>query len=124
MAARAWLALSAALGAAGVALGALGSHLFNVVRPEQYDLANRYHLLHAVLLVALSLTLKPEQGIIRQLVMIGFALGTVLFCGALYLSGLDLAGPRLAPAGGSTLILSWLALAVTAFRQTGSHSSS
>lgn len=109
-----WLALSALLGAVGVILGALGSHLFDVVRTDQYDLANRYHLLHVVLLAALSLTLKPTDGILRHVVMAGFALGLVLFCGALYLSSLGLAEPRLAPAGGSILILSWIALAVYA----------
>ncbi len=109
-----WLAVSALLGAVGVILGALGSHLFEVLRPDQYDLANRYHLVHAVLLAALSLTLKPEDGMLRRGVMAGFAVGLVLFCGALYLSSLGLAGSRLAPTGGSILILSWIGLAVSA----------
>ena len=111
-----WLAVSAGIGCIGVALGALGAHLLTVVKPEQFDLANRYHLIHAAVLVALSLTLAPEPGMPRQLIMLGFVIGTVLFCGALYLSSLGLSGPRLAPAGGSILILSWLALAITALR--------
>ncbi|MFK7958515.1 MAG: DUF423 domain-containing protein [Lysobacterales bacterium] len=111
-----WLAVSAGIGCIGVALGALGAHLLTVVKPEQFDLANRYHLIHAVVLVAMSLTLTPETGTARQLVMLGFVVGTALFCGALYLSSLGLSGPRLAPAGGSILILSWLALAISALR--------
>lgn len=109
-----WLAAAGLLGAAGVVLGALGSHALTVERPDQFELANRYHLIHAVLIAALSLAWS-NGGVFRQLVIAGFVLGTMLFCGSLYLSSLNLAGSGLAPVGGSMLIISWAALAAGAF---------
>ena len=57
--ARAWLAVAALLGASGVAFGAGGAHaLRSTIVPEYLDVFEtgvRYHLIHAVALLALAL---------------------------------------------------------------------
>jgi uncharacterized membrane protein YgdD (TMEM256/DUF423 family) len=111
--ARGWLAAAALLGAAGVAFGAGGAHaLRSTILPEYlavFDTGVRYHLMHAIALLALALA---GEGRPIALPAALFALGVVLFSGSLY--ALALGAPSrlgiVTPFGGVALLLGWLAV--------------
>jgi uncharacterized membrane protein YgdD (TMEM256/DUF423 family) len=111
-AARPWLIVAAALlGASGVAFGAGGAHaLRSVIVPEYlptFETGVRYHLIHAVALLALAGERRPV-GLPAAL----FTLGVVLFSGSLY--AIALGAPTwlgiVTPFGGMALLLGWLSL--------------
>lgn len=113
--------LAAFLGLLGVALGAFGAHglramLAETGRVEEWKTAVFYHLVHAVLLTALSL--RDE---VSKLIWILFAAGIVIFSGSLYL--LALTNLRwlgaITPLGGLALLAGWLLLACRAPRSSG-----
>jgi len=114
---RTLLLVGALLGAAGVALGAFGAHgLRSRLDAQQlaaWETAVKYHLLHAVALLALALS--PHAPQLRGAGWC-FAAGIVAFSGSLY--ALALGGPRLlgpvTPLGGLALIAGWLWLAKAA----------
>ncbi len=111
--ARGWLVVAALLGASGVAFGAGGAHALRPLMAPEYvptfETGVRYHLLHAVALLALAL---GGEGRPIALPAALFALGTLLFSGSLY--ALALGAPRglgiVTPFGGVALLLGWLAL--------------
>lgn len=106
------------LGASGVALGALGAHALEAFLVEKgtahaWETASRYHVLHAVALLAVGIWLRHAQGSSAR--RAGWAArcwtgGVVLFSGSLY--GLAVGGPRwlgpVTPLGGLALIGGWL----------------
>jgi uncharacterized membrane protein YgdD (TMEM256/DUF423 family) len=118
--------LSGILGLTGVALGAFGAHalkdfLLAHGTLEAWETAVRYHLVHAVALLALAC--KPvvaadlrAAAARNWLVFAGraFFVGTVLFAGSLY--GYALGGPHflvfITPLGGLTLLVGWAAVIV------------
>lgn len=118
------LALAGFFGATAVALGAWAAHgLEAVVGAQATSLVEtgvRYQLWHALaMLGAVTLYRVAQQASARRgvvwLVRAAqlFALGVILFCGALYV--LAFGGPRwmgaVAPIGGAALIAGWLAIA-------------
>jgi uncharacterized membrane protein YgdD (TMEM256/DUF423 family) len=110
---RGWLAVAALLGASGVAFGAGGAHaLRSLMAPEYlptFETGVRYHLIHAVAVLALALVGERRP---IDLPAALFTLGTVLFSGSLY--ALALGAPSrlgiVTPFGGVALLLGWLAL--------------
>ncbi len=113
-AAHRWRVVAAALlGASGVAFGAGGAHgLRSLIVPEYlptFETGVRYHLIHAVALLALALAGERRPlGLPAAL----FALGIALFSGSLYAIALG-APARLGivtPFGGVALLLGWLSL--------------
>ena len=110
---RPWLTVAALLGASGVLCGAAGAHaLRSLMVPEYmatFETGVRYHLIHAVALLALAL--GGERRTIA-LPATFFTIGVVLFSGSLY--ALALGAPTSAgivtPFGGVSLLLGWLAL--------------
>ena len=114
--ARTLLLLAAALGAAGVALGAFGAHglraRLDARALEVWETAVRYHLIHAVALLALALS--PHAAQLRSAGWL-FAAGIAAFSGSLYLLALGI-GPRallgpVTPLGGLAFVAGWLLLA-------------
>ncbi len=100
--------LAAALGAIGIALGAFGAHgLQDLVAPERletWETASRYHLLHAVAMLALP----DDARRTRQL----WLAGVTLFSGSLYalvLLDLPILG-AVTPLGGLSFIAGWALL--------------
>lgn len=115
-------------GALAIAIGAFGTHYLPIFletqglnpdlitkRVGQFDIGARYHLIHAVALLALSGNPygKPTS---RHWVARLFLLGTIIFSGSLYLlavSNITLFG-MITPLGGVTWIGAWLTLLWTA----------
>ncbi|HEX2890550.1 DUF423 domain-containing protein [Vineibacter terrae] len=126
------LALAAVLGAVAVALGAWAAHgleaAYGARAVSLVETAVRYQLWHALAIMA-TLGLHRIAGqrvaaLVRAAQL--FALGMILFCGALYI--LAFGGPRwlgaVAPIGGLGMITGWLMLAwgaVKAFREPQSR---
>lgn len=106
------LRVAAVLGALGVAAGAFGAHgLQDRVAPERLETWNtgaHYHLVHAVVLLALASRPAP-----RPLPFNLIAAGVAIFSGSLYLLVLlDLpALGAVTPFGGIAFIAGWLAMA-------------
>jgi uncharacterized membrane protein YgdD (TMEM256/DUF423 family) len=111
--ARAWLAVAALLGASGVAFGAGGAHaLRSAIVPEYLDIFEtgvRYHLIHAVALLALALAGEGRPIALPAALLTA---GVLLFSGSLY--ALALGAPArlgvVTPLGGVALLLGWLSL--------------
>lgn len=121
--------IASVTGATGVGLGAFGAHaLKGLLGPSQVALwqtASQYHLLHAVVLVALAAALSihaAPYSALTSLCVIGWAAGTLLFSGSLY--ALALGAPKMlgvvTPLGGVLLILGWVLVGVLGM--TGSFS--
>ncbi len=123
------LILAGWVGAIGVVLGAFGAHGMPAFlesrglsaeliskRMETFEIGIRYHLWHAIVLLALPVatTCLPARRL--RIVMGLLLLGIVLFSGSLYLLVL-LDAPKLGmvtPLGGVSLIMAWIWLAVAA----------
>lgn len=102
--------VAAVLGLTGVALGAFGAHGLAAMvddphRLDVWDTAARYHLIHAVALLAVAST-----G--RTAVAWAFALGVLVFSGSLYAlawTGIGLFG-AVTPIGGACFLVGWALL--------------
>ena len=117
--ARALIVAGALVLAAGVALGAIGAHAArSAPHPEAARLVQTavlYQLVHGIALVLAGVLAR--FGTTRWLLAAGaaFLLGTVAFCGSLYvLAFTGVSGGILAPLGGSSFIAGWILLAVHA----------
>ncbi|KAM7350498.1 transmembrane protein 256 homolog isoform 1-T2 [Cochliomyia hominivorax] len=98
-------------GGSAVILGAIGSHHLNIQdKPELrnvFETANRFHFFHSIALLGMPLVKYP---LVSGSLMF---VGTVLFSGTLYYRAFTGNKPpfaRLAPMGGTCLILAWLSL--------------
>ena len=124
MKSRCWIGSAALLGALTVALGAFGAHaLEERLTPEElatWQTAVLYMGLHAPA-IALHALWRQVGGGGSALPAALFAIGVLAFSGSLFAHVLG--GPRalvfVTPAGGSALILGWLAWAWQAFRAPG-----
>jgi len=112
-----WMLLwSSTLGASGVAAGAFGAHGLKNQLPaaglEVWDIAVRYQLLHAVVvLVLFVLAQQWSSRFVPRAAQLLLA-GTLCFSGSLYLlalTGMKWLGP-ITPLGGVFLIAGWLML--------------
>ena len=110
------LLAGALFGLTAVALGAYVEHGLQTQLSARdlasLDIALRYQLLHAILLVAIGLSGQTRR--LVQLAAAGFIGGLFCFCGGIYLAiiGGMPAALHLAPIGGTLLMLGWLLLAV------------
>jgi uncharacterized membrane protein YgdD (TMEM256/DUF423 family) len=112
------------LGLLGVALGALGAHALKPVLTDRgtqaaWDTAAKYHLLHAVAMLAAAAWMRaaPLVGAGRMRWGVRcWCTGIALFSGSLY--WLALGGPRwlgpVTPLGGLALMAGWLLAAAAA----------
>lgn len=115
-----WPGVVGALGGAlGVALGAFGAHalgdLVSADRLATFETAVRYHLVHAVVLVAVQAALDggpAAPGALRRAALL-LAVGAAVFAGSLYALVAFDAGlwGAVAPVGGASMVAGWLALA-------------
>ncbi|CAG2108923.1 unnamed protein product [Medioppia subpectinata] len=108
-----WVRLAGVYGALAVALGAYGAHVIankkdmSAHTKDVYERANKYHILHALALLAVPLTAHPcLSGTI-------ITIGMTLFCGTCYIHVFTGSKSiiRLTPVGGITLMIGWLTMA-------------
>ena len=129
------LICAAIAGATGVLLGAFGAHGLGsflegrgydpeliAKRSDQFDVAVRYHLIHAGALLGLAALpfapTGPKHQVLRRWVSILFLAGLVLFSGSLYLLVVTNT-PKLGmvtPLGGIAWIVGWAMLIPMAIR--------
>ena len=122
-----FLFLSGILGLMAVALGAFGAHALKPIllergMAEAWHTAVLYHLVHAVAILAVSLSLAgstvnpsafaAQSGGKLRLACLCWAVGILLFSGSLYLmAGLGM--PRLGvitPLGGVAFLAGWISI--------------
>ncbi len=131
-----WLVLVAGIvGAAGVGLGAYGAHgLAHALEAQGFaadvvarklntcDIAVRYHLVHAVALLALAAAPASWAPKRRNLAGLLWIIGLALFCGCLYAAALANVTNlnAIVPLGGVSFILGWLVVASTAWTKVPS----
>ncbi|KAK9879660.1 hypothetical protein WA026_006723 [Henosepilachna vigintioctopunctata] len=108
-----FIRLASIMGASAVALGAYGAHKkypegkSDILKPV-FETANRMHFFHSLALLGVPMCRNPA--VAGSL----FLVGTVLFSGPCYyyaFTGENKLG-KLAPVGGTILIIAWLSLAL------------
>ncbi len=120
---RIWIALGALAGLTAVAMAALAAHGMAWLDPPALAMmrsAIEIQGWHALALLACGLW-SPSGGRLADWAGAAFALGIVLFCGAVY--AVALSGVRLgiiAPLGGTLLMVGWLLLGLSAIVTTRS----
>lgn len=118
---RKYFAIGAFLGAIAVTFGAFGSHVLEDKLSEEmleiYDVANRYHFIHAITLMLVSLGANHFKGNFLWSARLLLA-GVVIFSGSLYvlsLSNITWLG-AITPIGGVLMIVGWLLAAIGTWR--------
>jgi len=119
---RFWFLIGAILGGTGVALGAFGAHgLRSRVDADLvaiFETGVRYHLIHALALLAVGWAGARWPGSSIQAAGVLFLVGTLIFSGSLYI--LALSGQRwlgaITPIGGVAFLAGWACLAWGAWR--------
>lgn len=113
------LRITAAFGAAGVALGAFGAHgleemLTRTGRVDTWETATFYLLVHVVVMLVLATWKVWRPG-----AWLCFAGGVTIFAGSLYLLCLTQIGVlgAITPIGGVLLIAGWVVLAIRSASQ-------
>lgn len=117
------------MGGLGVLIGAFGAHGLEdflvekglepaviLKRIDQFDVGARYHLVHAVALLAVANSVLLTRRA-RWIVFLLFTVGIVLFSGSLYLlvaTNTPWLG-AITPIGGVSWIIAWLTIAFSAF---------
>lgn len=125
------LAAAGIAGALGVLVGAFGAHGLEAFladsgrlpdlipkRISQFDVGARYHLVHAVALLALS-AVPSAAGKLRSIIAMLFVAGIVFFSGSLYVLvaiELPILG-AVTPIGGVCWIVAWSLLVVMALKK-------
>lgn len=117
-----WFAAGAIAAALGVVLGAFGAHgLKDRVAPDLlaiYETGVRYHLVHALALLAVGWAAERWPGPWASAAGWLFLAGILVLSGSLYL--LALTGARwlgaVTPLGGLVFIAGWIALAIASLR--------
>lgn len=105
-------AFAAVAGALAVGLGAYAAHALEPAAAARLQTASHYLLWHALALLLIA----NDRAQARWLPALLLAVGMVVFCGSLIAAALLSWPTRLAPVGGSLLILGWLSLAWSKWR--------
>ena len=115
------LALGALAGGLAVGLSAWAAHAPLLAEPGRARIvatAVQMQGWHAIALVLAGLLAERRTGQLPRLAGAFFALGILLFCGAVWWVALGRPSPGpVAPAGGLLLMLGWAVLAVGALRR-------
>lgn len=131
MPARLWFFCGAMLAGLGVLNGAYAAHgledrLLPIYEEQpnllphrlaQYETGVRYHMYHAIGLLAVGLVGSRKKSPLFDLAGFGFVMGIVVFSGLLYLMAFT-NQPKLGmivPVGGLAFVVGWLALAIGGF---------
>lgn len=116
---RTFLLIAAVIGFVGVALGAFGAHGLEATlqangRADTFETANRYHMIHALALIAVAWLSTLTPGRWSHIAGWAFVVGSVLFSGSLYVLAIFDIGfmGAIAPIGGVSLLIGWAALGI------------
>jgi len=113
---RTWIALGSLAGLTAVAMAALAAHGLESLSPAALQMVRNAIQMqgwHALALLACGLW-APRGGRLVNYAAGTFAIGLLLFCGAVYALALDgVRLPMIAPIGGTLLMLGWLLLFVS-----------
>jgi len=120
--AKTWLLIGSIMGFLSVAGGAFGAHALKARIPTElmdaFTTGTRYLMLHATALLAIGLLADRMAGTSLNVAGWSLTAGTVLFTGSLWL--LAATGTRwlgaITPIGGVTLLVGWVALAMSVAR--------
>lgn len=119
---RLWIAIGALAGLGAVGLAAWAAHGAPAVLEARPLEALRSGVTmqgwHALALLATGLFAERRGGTLPHLAGAAFAIGLILFCGAVYAGALG--GPHLgpvAPIGGTTLMAGWALLFLAALKR-------
>ena len=114
-----WIAIGAIFGFLGVAIGAFGAHsLKQYLTPETietYKTGVQYHLIHAVVILAIGYFGNEKYSIAALL----FSLGIILFSFSLYaysLTGIS-AIAIITPFGGISFLAGWLIVIISSLKK-------
>ena len=116
---RVWIGLGAVAGLTAVAMAALAAHGLESLEPARIQMVRNAVQMqgwHALALLACGIW-APRGGRLADCAGTAFAVGLLLFCGAVYalaLSGVHMA--LMAPVGGTLLMLGWALLGLSALR--------
>jgi uncharacterized membrane protein YgdD (TMEM256/DUF423 family) len=112
---RIWMALGALFGLVSVAMAAYASH---GLPPERAALAGTGASLgawHGLALIGAGLLAERRRGLLVHLAAALFAIGTLAFCGGVFLRALtDHSIGLVTPLGGTLLMVGWGVLAAAA----------
>lgn len=112
---RTWIGLGALAGLLAVAMSAMAAHVPGLGSQAVRD-AVQMQGWHALALVCTGIWAR-RGGLLAHLAGAAFAVGMLLFCGAIYLLALrGLRLPSVAPAGGMLLMAGWAVLGLSALR--------
>lgn len=111
---RPWAALGAVGCALAVAAGAYAAHGLAGLDQQRMQTASLYLFLHGLALLWLG---EQPRSRLATLASAGLAAGVLLFSGSLAAAAVFGWPTRLAPLGGSLLILSWLAIGLSLLRR-------
>lgn len=111
---RALVAVGAIFASVGVGLSAYAAHVAEGADRVNLQSAALFTLAHGIALTALSRQTPHRLGMFALSML---AIGVMLFSGSLVAAHFFATPTRLAPVGGSLLILGWLLYAVDAFRR-------
>jgi uncharacterized membrane protein YgdD (TMEM256/DUF423 family) len=111
------------LGAIGVMIGAFGAHALKPMllasgRFDTFETAVRYQFYHALALVLVGILAKEIRSKTITYSAYSFLAGTLIFSGSLYLicfTGITAFG-AVAPIGGTLLVVAWLLLFLSVFK--------
>lgn len=126
MKSRTLLLISAALGTAGIAIGAFGAHVLTdllagisddqiLEREDWLETGVRYHMYHVPALMALAFA-SERLGKVTWVAWL-WIVGVLIFSGCLYamsLTGIRILG-AIVPIGGLSLLAGWVVLGVKAW---------
>jgi uncharacterized membrane protein YgdD (TMEM256/DUF423 family) len=111
---RALIACGGLYASAGVALSAYAAHAVDAGARSSLQSAALFALLHGVALAVLPRQVSRRTGFAALLML---AIGVALFSGTIVAAHVLGTPTRLAPFGGSLLILGWLLFAIDAIRR-------
>jgi uncharacterized membrane protein YgdD (TMEM256/DUF423 family) len=120
---RIWLAFGAAFGLLTVAMAAIQAHTLSGAGDHAREVVGNAVLmqgLHALVLLFLALYAE-RGGVLARLAGVVITFGVIAFCGTIYASVFPPLAPLhygpLAPIGGTSLMLGWLLLLLSALRR-------
>ena len=119
---RVWIAIGAIFGLTTVAMAAYQAHGLEGSAATSVASAVQMQGLHALALLFVGLWSSSQRGNgIVDFAGLAFSAGVILFCGTIYAGAIPafnfLHIGRLAPIGGTTMMVGWLAVLIAALRR-------